>query len=283
LTRRAALHETSCSGGRTLVVAERRTGTAAHASGLILLYISVVIAARDEATLLPRCLDAAMKQVCPAKYEVVVVDNASCDATQAIARSYDCRFVYEPRQGQLYAKRRGVAEAHGDVVVMLDADCVPPPGWLKSIHDVFSNDAGRRVVAITCAYKFEPPIPWWGRGYVFAVHAGLVRVLQLCFRSMPYVVGGNVAFLKRAYDRGGGYRVCGGIGETELGLAQSLSRSGTVKYVDNMQVVSSSRRFHSGPWHFFVRYKLVEYWIRYLKGRSLRAWRTRRDKFRFRD
>lgn len=57
--------------------------------------------------------------------EVVVVDNASCDATATVAAEHGARVVYEPAPGKGEAMRAGVAAApDADVIVFLDADLV---------------------------------------------------------------------------------------------------------------------------------------------------------------
>lgn len=57
--------------------------------------------------------------------EVVVVDNASSDATAAEAAAHGARVVHEPVPGKGQALRAGVAAAaDADVIVFLDADLV---------------------------------------------------------------------------------------------------------------------------------------------------------------
>ncbi len=57
--------------------------------------------------------------------DVVVVDNASTDATAAVAAAHGARVVFEPTPGKGQAMRTGVAAApHARVIVFLDADLV---------------------------------------------------------------------------------------------------------------------------------------------------------------
>lgn len=57
--------------------------------------------------------------------EVVVVDNASTDATASVAAAHGAQVVFEPTPGKGEAMRRGVAAAgHAGVIVFLDADLV---------------------------------------------------------------------------------------------------------------------------------------------------------------
>ena len=58
--------------------------------------------------------------------EVIVVDNASEDATAEVASSAGARVVREPRKGYGWAYKRGLSEARGDVIVCMDADATYP-------------------------------------------------------------------------------------------------------------------------------------------------------------
>jgi len=58
--------------------------------------------------------------------EVIVVDNASTDASAAVAAQHGARVVAEPRRGYGSAYLAGLAAARGRYVVMADADATYP-------------------------------------------------------------------------------------------------------------------------------------------------------------
>ena len=61
------------------------------------MFISVVIPAYNEENYLDRCLRSLREQRYPtSQFEVIVVDNASTDATAEIARRFGARVVSEP-------------------------------------------------------------------------------------------------------------------------------------------------------------------------------------------
>ncbi|HYR68617.1 MAG TPA: glycosyltransferase, partial [Candidatus Dormibacteraeota bacterium] len=61
--------------------------------------VSVVIPAFNEEVLLAACIDSLLQQDYEGDVEVIVVDNASTDATAAVARSRGVRVVEEPEHG----------------------------------------------------------------------------------------------------------------------------------------------------------------------------------------
>jgi len=95
--------------------------------------ISVVIPSYNDAVFLRTCLAALAAQTRPAD-EIVVVDNASTDATAALALAAGARVVHEPMHGIWPAAAAGYDSATGDVIARLDADSIPPADWLARIE-----------------------------------------------------------------------------------------------------------------------------------------------------
>jgi glycosyltransferase involved in cell wall biosynthesis len=90
---------------------------------------SVIVPARDAAATIGATLAAATAE---RPGEIIVVDDGSTDRTAAIAQAAGARVVDGPRTGPGAARNAGAAAASGDVLVFLDADCVPVRGWLEA-------------------------------------------------------------------------------------------------------------------------------------------------------
>jgi glycosyltransferase involved in cell wall biosynthesis len=225
--------------------------------------LSVVIAARNEEAYLGQCLDAVVRQLISVPYEIIVIDNASSDSTPTVASTFPCTLIYEPWPDQLAAKHTGVVAARGDIIVILDADCIPDPCWLANIYLAMSSPANRPS-GVTCCYRYDG-LPWWGYIFVMVSRLILVSGSRLFFRSLPFVIGGNTAFWREGLLSNGGYPRVGGIAETELGVASTLASSGPVRYLPSMKVQSSARRFRAGPASFLIGYKLRRYLLPLLR------------------
>ena len=92
--------------------------------------LSVCILARDEARDLERCLSS----VAWADEIVVLVDERSQDATEAVARRWASRVERRPYAGDLLQKQACVALAKNDWVLIVDPDEVVPPALAESIR-----------------------------------------------------------------------------------------------------------------------------------------------------
>ena len=93
-------------------------------------YLSVIMPAHAAAGVLPRSLQALTdSELSRAYWELIVVDDASGDATASIASRFADIVVRLPGSpyGPAYARNRGFEVARGECVVFLDADvCVYP-------------------------------------------------------------------------------------------------------------------------------------------------------------
>jgi glycosyltransferase involved in cell wall biosynthesis len=84
--------------------------------------ISCVVCAYNEAERIGAILEAVHRH--PALHEVIVVNDGSTDATEALLAGYpQIRVVsYSPNRGKTYALSRGIALAMGEYLMLLDAD-----------------------------------------------------------------------------------------------------------------------------------------------------------------
>lgn len=117
----------------------------------------------NDAAMLSSCLAALAAQTRLAD-EIIVVDNASTDATADVARRAGARVVTEPVRGVLVASATGFDAATGDIIARLDADSVPSADWLENIERILA--AAGTPAAVTGPAEFYGAtrfIRWFGR------------------------------------------------------------------------------------------------------------------------
>ncbi len=113
--------------------------------------ISVVIPAFNAEHTLGAGLRALLAQIeqWPQPVEVIVVDDGSQDGTAALAQALGVRVITQPNQGPGGARNHGVREACGDLVLFIDSDCEPAPGWLAVMAAAFTR---ADIVGVKGAY-----------------------------------------------------------------------------------------------------------------------------------
>lgn len=103
--------------------------------------ISVIVLVWNGERFLDACLSALLSQAY-APFEVIVVDNASTDASLTVVQKYASRVrVIRNRYNLGFAAGNnvGIKVADGDVVVLLNQDTVVQSGWLQAIAETFSD------------------------------------------------------------------------------------------------------------------------------------------------
>lgn len=86
-----------------------------------LLLISVIVPAYNEAKAIGGVLQSILDL--PLNIELIVVDDGSTDDTAEVARAHGARVIRHPtNRGNGAAVRTGIRNAHGDIIVFMDAD-----------------------------------------------------------------------------------------------------------------------------------------------------------------
>jgi len=165
--------------------------------------VSVIVPAYNAAGFLKRALNSALAQTMP-DLEVIVVDDASNDATLAVAQEVAARdprvrvLRNEHNRGMYPTYNRAIDAAHGEWITALDSDDVWLPERLEKMLDVAdtedvvsddqlmlrtpsSHDGGFRMVSLLSSHGLTLTVPRRLNKLEFVRHdLGLLKPL---FRS----------------------------------------------------------------------------------------------------
>jgi GT2 family glycosyltransferase len=163
--------------------------------------LSIVIPCRNAASELPSQLNSLLTQDAEGRWEVVVSDNGSTDATRDVALNFadgiDLRVVdSSDRPGRAFACNEGVRAAGGQAICFLDADDEVAPGYVNAMIEalrVAPFVAARVDVGLNTGWVARTRDPFQ--------HEGLLDV----FDYLPFGLGCTLGVRRDVFDSVGGF------------------------------------------------------------------------------
>ena len=242
--------------------------------------ISFVVPAYNEQILLPRSLSAIRDEISRTGLklgqdaEIIVVNNASTDATRAVALAVEgVRVVDEPRKGLVQARWTGFENTTGALIANVDADTIIPPGWLAEVLCQFGHSEA--LVGLSGPYVYYG-VP----RKVNAVVACYYRLAWLAYVFNHYVLnvgsmlqGGNFVVKRAAMLKLGNPDLRFSFYGEDTDMANRLSKVGTVKFTFRLPAQSSGRRLvGEGVFTIGLRYTMNFIWATFRKKPFTEDW-----------
>jgi len=206
------------------------------------LKFSIIIPARNEEKTIARLLSALQSQEYPAEnFEIIVVNDDSDDATAAIASSFDGVTLLH-KTGEIlnsHKKRAlelGIAQAKYEYIVTTDADCMPPPTWLRSLSIRFAQTHSVMVVAPVVIDCNSSSVQLF-QAIDFMVLQGITGA-AIEGRLMSMCNGANLAYKKSVFEEVNGFK---GIDAIASGDDMLLLHKVWQKYPTGISYLKSTR------------------------------------------
>jgi len=136
--------------------ASRPTGSAGIPEGGVPTF-SIIVAAKSEERVIGRLLERLKSlDYSKRRYEVILVEDGSTDATQQICQQYAeenpqlIRFFHSDESlGKPHALNRALTECNGEIVGVLDADSYPNLDLLKRAAEYFQDSTLAAIQGMT--------------------------------------------------------------------------------------------------------------------------------------
>lgn len=206
--------------------------------------ISFVIPAYNEEKYIGTCLrsiDALRGDA--SVHEIIVVDNASTDATAKIARSFPgVRVVEEPIKNLSSARQRGLEEASGDLYAAVDADTRVDGAWLATVLRHFEENP--RLVCLSGPYSYEGIPRWQDRTLRFLEGLAYLvrRVLGVKERRIS---GGNAVYRMETLRAIGGFDSRFPFYGEDTNILRTIEPHGEALFDPSLRAYSSGRRIEA--------------------------------------
>jgi glycosyltransferase involved in cell wall biosynthesis len=196
--------------------------------------ISFVVPAYNEEHELPRTLSAIREAAQDRRFEMIVVDDGSTDATAVVAERAGARVLSISQRHIAAARNAGGQAATGDILFFVDAD--------TRITRTHVQDA---IAALECGFAgggarvaLEEPIPFWGRVFM--------RAFSPVYFGLNFGAGAFLFTTRRNFKDVGGFDEQYFVGE-EIYFSVALRRLGRFKIIREPILTSGRKlRMYSG-------------------------------------
>jgi len=191
--------------------------------------VSVIVPARNEETNLVRLLASLARQT-PAPHEVIVVDDHSTDATQAVTRAAGASVLVsaplpEGWTGKPWACWQGAQQARGELFLFLDADTWLEDGGLAAL--VATHERRPGPVSVQPYHAMVAPAERLGALFNLITMMGLGAFTMLGERVPARAAFGPCLLVARDdYFAAGGHRVAAGTVLEGLPLGRAFADAG---------------------------------------------------------
>jgi len=170
---------------------------------------SVLIPSYDNRATLLACIEHLKAQTHPAeRFEAIVVLDGSTDGSaEALRRcetSFALKVVEQSNRGRAAALNRAAAEARGPLLIVIDADILPNPGFIAS-HVAAHADADVVIGPIPLSDRSPRSFLTDGVKHWADNHARRMRERSGGF-SCSEIYGANLSIPLAVFRRLGGYR-----------------------------------------------------------------------------
>lgn len=238
--------------------------------------ISFVVPAHNEEGCLARTLEAITAEVARVgcKAQIIVVDNASTDATRDVAGLFsEVTVVHEATKGLFHARQAGFLAATGELVANVDADTMLPAGWLDRVFLEF--DRAPSLVALSgplLYYDVSAGVRMAVRAFYWVGYS-FYLLNRFIFRVGSMLQGGNFVVKQTALAQIGGYNSRFNFYGEDTDLARRLRAVGGVKFTFKLPGLSSGRRLtEEGLVRVGVRYAINFAWATFLHRPFTESW-----------
>lgn len=214
--------------------------------------VSVIIPTYNEEQSISDCLQSLVNQKTSLEFEVIVVNNNSTDNTINVVNKYkdklNLRIVNQLVKGRGAARQKGFEIAREDILLSTDADALVPPLWIEKLSNSLKEN---NVVAVTGICKITDCGLVTNAIFNF-LQPMFMRIYRLVFGHY-FLSGFSFAIYKETYIKSGGFNKKLNAQE-DVDLSFRVSRLGKIKFIPNLAVVSSGRRFNKGLFKGLIPY-----------------------------
>ena len=175
---------------------------------------SIIVPVHDKLIYTLCCLNALLIGAARSSFEIIVADDLSADATADVVGAIGGVVRYRRNAENLGFTRNcnhAAASARGDIVVLLNNDTIPLPGWLDELVATLQADAsiglvGSKLINADGTLQEAGGIVWSdGSAWNFGRGEDAAAPQYNYVKDVDYMSGASIAVPKAVWERLGGF------------------------------------------------------------------------------
>lgn len=217
----------------------RLRGKNNRATTLLRKKVTIVVAARNEEQNIVSCIESLKALEYESELlEIIIVNDSSTDNTLNLIKSHTNNYPQfkildlpetpeNKLKGKLNALNEALKIATGEIIMLTDADCVVPPGWVSETVKYYSSDNIGMVCGYTRIAQGSPlfsklqTLDWLYLQSLAAYSSGINQTLSS--------IGNNLSYSRDAYQAVGGYENIKFSITEDLALLRAINNTGKYK------------------------------------------------------
>ncbi len=202
--------------------------------------ISVIIPFRGDKKELSGCLEGLNKQNIKKKFEIIIVESRNNLGSELLINSINDVLVISSSLTMYPGKARdlGVKYSRADLLVFIDADCIPVPDWLSECYSSIKNGNDIVIGPVINLYPFHPVA---SIDNVFLFSDFQKRRPQ---KNIAHFAGCNFGITKELFDETGKFQEDVEIAE-DTNFSKFALQKGKIYFNKKMIVKHSGRKEYS--------------------------------------
>lgn len=191
--------------------------------------VSVIIPTYNRCNIILKTINSLINQDYPKdNFEIIIVDNNSSDETEKIILDYinknngilNLRYVKEMRQGDVYARNSGAAQAKGEYLFFTDDDALFDANWISCVVQILDDYPKVAMVGTRIEILWDKQPNAWVKNYEYLLGKISRGDSGYIISSKGFCIpNGSLAIRKKVFYEVGGNNP-GQIGEWLVGNAE---------------------------------------------------------------
>lgn len=168
--------------------------------------VSVVVPTYNRSGFIERAFGSLLGQDYPKdKFEIVVIDDGSNDRTLEILERFRkqhpfFRYFSQANKGPATARNRGIREAQGEIIMLMDDDCIAARTWARELVSAYKDERVGGVAGRIEFVSLDNNI-----ANQFAAHANGAGQPLDADGEIDFFVTANASFRRDVIDQVGGF------------------------------------------------------------------------------